>query len=391
MPKHEKGTPKEIASRSKGKGMQKLKWYCQMCSKQCRDQNGFKCHLTSESHQRQLLLFAENPDEYLSEYSREFETAFISILRTQYGSKRVRANDVYQDYIRDKGNVHMNATRWHTLSGFVQYLGKTEKCKVDQNEKGWHVQYIDKEEEVRRKERADKVRYEKEEEERELEAIQRQIERGKETAVAVSEHVPTDLIRDEDEKIAFALKPVVKLSDDTEKEEPESKPSTSVFDDLHSRKRKSELLDSRKPVKSSTSSQKKSALDEIRELEERKKEKRNRKDYWLHEGIVVKIVTKRLGSDYYKTKGVVVSLVDNYTAKVELDSGDVIKLDQNHLETVIPAVGKEMLIVNGAYRGSRAILLKIMESKFAVSLKITSGLMRDRVVEVPYEDASKYF
>lgn len=34
---------------------------------------------------------------------------------------------------------------------------------------------------------------------------------------------------------------------------------------------------------------KKSALDEIREQQEWFKEKKNRKDYWLHEGIVVKV------------------------------------------------------------------------------------------------------
>jgi hypothetical protein len=34
---------------------------------------------------------------------------------------------------------------------------------------------------------------------------------------------------------------------------------------------------------------KKSALDEIREIEERKKEIKNRKEFWLHENIVVKV------------------------------------------------------------------------------------------------------
>ena len=47
--------------------------YCQMCEKQCRDENGFKCHTMSESHQRQLLLFGENPENYLSDYSKQFE------------------------------------------------------------------------------------------------------------------------------------------------------------------------------------------------------------------------------------------------------------------------------------------------------------------------------
>ena len=31
-------TPKAIANRIKSKGMQKLRWYCQMCEKQCRDE-----------------------------------------------------------------------------------------------------------------------------------------------------------------------------------------------------------------------------------------------------------------------------------------------------------------------------------------------------------------
>jgi hypothetical protein len=34
----------KIANRIKAKGLQKLRWYCQLCQKQCRDENGFKCH-----------------------------------------------------------------------------------------------------------------------------------------------------------------------------------------------------------------------------------------------------------------------------------------------------------------------------------------------------------
>ena len=31
-------TPKAISNRIKSKGMQKLRWYCQSCEKQCRDE-----------------------------------------------------------------------------------------------------------------------------------------------------------------------------------------------------------------------------------------------------------------------------------------------------------------------------------------------------------------
>ena len=50
--KAEKGSSKWLGIKMKSKGLQKLRWYCQMCQKQCRDQNGFKCHISSESHQR---------------------------------------------------------------------------------------------------------------------------------------------------------------------------------------------------------------------------------------------------------------------------------------------------------------------------------------------------
>ena len=56
------GTPKDIANRMKSRGLQKLKFYCQMCEKQCRDQNGLKQHATSESHMRQMKIFTSNAD-----------------------------------------------------------------------------------------------------------------------------------------------------------------------------------------------------------------------------------------------------------------------------------------------------------------------------------------
>ena len=40
-------------------------------------------------------------------------------------------------------------------------------------------------------------------------------------------------------------------------------------------------------------------------MEESQKEKMNRRDFWLHKGIIVKVVTKKIGEKYYKKKGVV--------------------------------------------------------------------------------------
>ncbi|CAD6189762.1 unnamed protein product [Caenorhabditis auriculariae] len=381
MGKHEKGTPKEIANRSKSRGLQKLRWFCQMCQKQCRDENGFKCHLTSESHQRQLLLFAENSGAYLRQFSNDFEKNFMQLLRTTYGSKRVRANEVYNDYIKDKGHVHMNATVWHSLTGFVQYLGNTGKCKIDQGEKGWYLQYIDQEAVIRKEEELRKVKQEKDDEDRHMQMMEDMVKKLN------KKPTPEELARPQPSSVSVFDK-AKKTSSAVKKEEPEEEDSE---DDRRSH-RKNERKRSRSPRDDKgkdRGKRKKSALDEILEMEEQKKERKNRKDYWLHEGIVVKVMTKSLGSEYYKTKGVVKKLIDDYTANIKLDDGTLVKLDQEHVETVIPSIGRRMLIVNGAYRDCEADLDGIDEKNFCLNLTIASGIMKGRTVKLPYEDASK--
>ena len=144
MPKADPFSPKGIANRQKSKGLQKLRWYCQMCQKQCRDANGFRSHLSTESHQRQMRLFQSHSDQFLNQYSSQFLGDFLRILSTRFGTKRVFANQVYQNYIADKQHVHMNATRWTSLGGLVRFLGRSGICEVDETEKGWYIRYIDR-------------------------------------------------------------------------------------------------------------------------------------------------------------------------------------------------------------------------------------------------------
>ncbi|OLY85468.1 DNA/RNA-binding protein KIN17 [Smittium mucronatum] len=143
MPKAEAGTPKAIANRIKAKGLQKLRWYCQMCEKQCRDENGFKCHCASPSHQRQMALFAQSPGKFLDSFSQEFETEFVRLLSRRYGTKKVFANQVYQEIVANRTHLHMNATKWTSLTGFVQYLGRKGVCHVDETPRGWFIEWID--------------------------------------------------------------------------------------------------------------------------------------------------------------------------------------------------------------------------------------------------------
>ncbi|TRY94519.1 hypothetical protein DNTS_003544 [Danionella cerebrum] len=346
-------SPKAISNRIKAKGLQKLRWYCQMCQKQCRDENGFKCHCMSESHQRQLLLASENPNRFLSYFSEEFKGDFLELLRRRFGY-----------------------------------------CKVDETPKGWYVQYIDRDPEtIRRQEELEKKKKQDlDDEERSAKFIEEQVRRVLlNTMDSQEEPVFTDLQRkNEDEKVAFNLeiasagpsKPSVALGPSALRAAPSAKrKELPTGGDFKDKKKKSALDEIMEAYQSCAS---------IFQMEEQKR-KSVRLDHWLHENIVVKVITKRLGEKYYKKKGVIREVQDKYTAVVKmLDSGDKLKLDQSHLETVIPAPGKQVLILNGKYRGTEAVLEGINEHKFSATLILESGHLKGRTVEgIAYEDFSK--
>nr|CAH7769401.1 unnamed protein product [Callosobruchus chinensis] len=384
--KAEVGTPKYLANKMKAKGLQKLRWYCQMCQKQCRDENGFKCHTMSESHQRQLLLFADNSKRYIDDFSFDFAKGYMEILRRQFGTKRVNANKVYQEYIRERDHIHMNGTRWVTLTGFVKWLGATGQCVVDETEKGWYITYIDRSPEtVANEERKKKkIKMDKNDEEKQMEFIEKQAKLVSEMAGPSQEPIYTELVRENEEeplKLDIKMK-TEKVIINPLKIQPFVKRS-SALSQLESPSRETKKL--------KTEKSKKSALDEIKEQEELKKEKMNRKDYWLTEGIVVKVMTKSLGEEFYKQKGVIREVIDKYVAIVKiLDSSKKLKIDQEHLETVIPAIGKLVKVVNGAYRGETAALISIDEKNFCAEIEIANGLLKGRrVSKIEYEDICK--
>lgn len=272
-----------------------------------------------------------------------------------------------------------------TLTGFVKWMGRTGRCIVDETEKGWFITYIDRDpESIAAQERKNKkIKMDKDDEEKLQAFIKKQVTLDKDKAATSSiEPNYTELLRnDEDEKVTIQLE-----------KKPQFKaplPLTLAFNKPKLDDDVSSVL-SYKSVRRERDTRPKSALDEIMAKEEALKEKNNRKDHWLTEDVVVKIVTKSLGDEYYKQKGVVVEVRDKYAAVVKLFTGKKVKLDQAHLETVIPALGKRMKVVNGAYRGEIAKLLAIDEDNFCVFMEITSGLLQGRKVNnVQYEDICK--
>lgn len=385
MGKNEFLTPKAIANRIKAKGLQKLRWYCQMCQKQCRDENGFKCHCMSESHQRQMQIFGQNPTRIVEGYSEEFENLFLEHMKRSHRFSRVAATVVYNEYINDRHHVHMNSTEWATLTEFVKYLGRTGKCKVEETPKGWFITYIDRDSETLFKERMKNKRIKADlvEEEKQEREIQKQIERAAELFVpletesqAASEPVK-ELKSEAEVKVGFALGSSAKPKP---KELGES--SKLLFDEVENDKNE----------KRNQSAKSKSALEELMWEELMKKERINRKDYWLCEGIVVKVMSKALAEKgYYKQKGVVRKVIDKYVGEIEmLESKHVLRVDQAELETVIPQIGGLVRIVNGAYRGATAKLLGVDTDKFCAKVQIEKGAYIGRVLKaIEYEDICK--
>ncbi|CAK7208275.1 hypothetical protein SCUCBS95973_000047 [Sporothrix curviconia] len=163
MPKAEVGSIKHLSNQMKAKGLTRLRWYCQICERALRDENAFKQHTLSESHVRNMLAVGSDPRKVINEYSDRFLKDFIQLLRTGHGEKQVQINHFYQEFIAKRDHVHMHSTKWSSLTEFAKYLGREGICRVEENEKGIFISWIDtspealkRQEALRRKEAQDR-------------------------------------------------------------------------------------------------------------------------------------------------------------------------------------------------------------------------------------------
>ena len=456
MPKAEKGSIKDIGKRIKSKGLQKLKFYCQMCEKQCRDANGFKCHLTSESHIRQMKIFSENASGIMDRYSRDFEKEYLQTLRQRHTTKRVNANNVYQEVIADKQHIHMNATRWSALSDFVMYLGKTGKCVVDETERGWYVQYIENDASILQRKQAQERRAEAEQQ-AEIAQAERMAHQRVEAAKAMDRaggtvhREATKLERrgDDEPLVSLALKVIPGSTttggggkkkkttkdvffdndnDSDEEEEPErenniikvalpptnsnmpaskakrpagEKDKPSSQEENTFKRQKLEKSGSNGNAKTSNTATVSSSKDMASHKSSNKNDdnRTSREEIpWLKRDIVVRIINKKLANGkYFRRKAVVDHVLkdDKFRAEVEVldetdktsSSGDILRLDQNDLDTVVPREGKKVRVLKGEFRGKKAKVVALDKKKYRATLKL---LDTDEVLEkVDFEEFSQ--
>ncbi|KAK4138608.1 hypothetical protein BT67DRAFT_459480 [Trichocladium antarcticum] len=200
MGKAEVGSTKYLSNKMKQKGLTRLRWYCQICEKACRDENAFKMHCQSESHMRRALDAGQNFKSVQEDYSKQFLAEFVSLLKTAHGEKAVHANRFYQEVIARRDHVHLNATRWHSLTDFVKHIAREGIVRAEEKEDGLFIAWVDdspeamkRREAVRRKEMSDKG-----DEEREQMLLRAQIRRAKRDAETRGVEGDRDRDRDRD-------------------------------------------------------------------------------------------------------------------------------------------------------------------------------------------------
>ncbi|KAI8469246.1 MAG: splicing factor-like protein [Monoraphidium minutum] len=398
MGKNDFLSPKDIANRIKAKGLQKLRWYCQLCQKQCRDENGFKCHQMSEGHRRQMEVFGQSAARVVGGFSEEFETTFLEHMRRAHPHSRIAAHYVYNEYIQDKHHIHMNATKWLTLTEFVKHLGREGLCKVEETPKGWFITLVheDPADKLASDKRAKIARREEEDEERQARLLAEQVERAR--AAAGDGDAPP-----EGTELAVCTLPIA-----------HAPPPPFPRSPRAARPADADAAGGA----AAAAGKKRSKLEELmqRDLEAKRRRQdgggggggdadggggggpepasssgRGRVDHWLAAGVVVKVMSKALKEHgYYKQKGVVERVIDKYVGEVAiLGSGDVIRVDQAELETVIPSVGGAVRVVNGRHRGNRGELLEIDTSAFAARVRLAKAPAEGREAWFEYEDVCK--
>ena len=278
-------------------------------------------------------------------------------------------------------------------TGFIQHLGKSGKCVVDETEKGWYITWIDRDPETIARQEASnkKVKLAQDDQEKEAEFIRKQVELDRLRKGEEVQSIYTALIRsDAEEKIQLGLKLPPTL--DAKPMNTSSKLSSNVFKSSSSKKYDEKPNSSSKEKRKATS-----AMEEIMQAELSSKKKQHQSSSatppkpadkpWLAKRIMVKIVAKSLGDKYYKQKGHIKELVDPYTGIVVTNSGAKLKLDQSHLETVIPAKGRTVIILRGKRKGHEAILRDIIVEEFKAELEFSDG----DLLTLPYEEFSKKY
>lgn len=386
-----------------------------------------------------MRVFAENPNRLLDEFSAEFERGYLETLSHRHGTKRVPANRVYQEYIADKQHAHMNATIWTTLTGFCMHLGREGKAIVDETEKGWFIQFIDRDPQMlaRQRQMEERKQFEQDEEIRRERQMEAQIEAAEEAMrrkasedVSNAPAMSHDLDRDalDGKKIALAVSfsssvlikrkhqvtgfaSIDDEDDDAKGAEAEGSHLGDECKLVQMKPKLSFLPNASKHVTSGVmkdtttlTAQSSTGLPigkPLTETDRCRSEDKTHVSYalsphvsdWLYRGMIVKMMSKCLeGGRYNKEKGEVIKVDQRYKeAEIKFSDNNVVRIPQRDLETVVPKPGGRLIVVNGYARGLLGTLLEIHTDKYNCDIRVEEGEWKGQIIRgVDYEDISKF-
>jgi DNA/RNA-binding protein KIN17 len=273
-------------------------------------------------------------------------------------------------------------------------LGKVGLCTIDRTEKGWYLTYIDRDPEVMARQEmiAQKERMEANDELDQNQRIEKMEEHAKEILPDLPLVAAPTEIQVTDNKLEF------KFSTTLATQQQQAKKATSgLFDEPVVKKESDEkekaqsisVLSQKRALPFASTPVITNKKPKIEEKHERKIEEpieEDVRDYWIAPNLIVKIMNQKIGDgQFYGKKAIITKVNDLYVAVVKiLDSGIIIKIDQSHLETVIPAIGAQVAIVNGKYRGKNGILKSVDFDNFKAVVKVDG-----KEVEKEYEEICK--
>lgn len=402
-------------------GLKRLRYYCEMCNKQCSDQHSFDRHSHSQTHIRNMQLFRDNPDKFTDDYSKSFESQYIDVLKRRSLNTYINANTVYNDMITsDKTHTHMNATKWSTLSDFIQYLGKTGKADVERGKQGdhdiWLIKYKSNIQSTHNNTQQHRTYNNTSSSngidsiiDKQINALKRNIQYNNNNNDDTTDIQHSTI----DHTIRHNLNLSLNNNNSNSVRQHSSKQAdtvqqnntlfNTVNDDdnnLSQHINKKQKLSEYEKIALESQQRKQQQLQQ--QQDELHKNSNNVNDTatststttaeqqgWLYPHIIVKIMNRQLDNGkYYKQKAEIIkTYLNNTVAECNvLTTNDIIRLSQNDLETVIPNINKHVMILYGKYQQRIGVLIDINESKYSCSVKLDDDTAVDNL---QYEQVCK--
>lgn len=383
------------------KGLHKLKYFCQVCNKQLKDKDGFKCHLASNFHNLNIQRVAQNPDYFINNYSLEFEKGFLDIIKRNYPEVYVSSNKVYQEYISDSTNTHLNATKWTNLSSFIKYLKETNKCEVIYDEKESKLKLKDSSfKSIIEKEKfAKKEKELLKEDQRKRQEFKKLLGLDKMNKIKNEEIIKDDNSNNNQNDDLNNIEEKKELVMDFKFDLKKEKMHKNIFNQLNKNNleytevdklQKQETLLKKKIKRNDDNLNEEQTLkfSSFSNLDNYKSNNNNNADIissedifdfnkpWITENIIVKVKDTNL-KEIYNKKGKIIAVEDSFKALVDLSNNIKLKIDQVNLEPVIPQLKSKVMILYGDFKQSIGTLESINIEKKTVLV-----LVKDKLKEM---------